>query len=60
MATERVSLKEAIQNKDKFSITWELVPGRGSREKTQEDVVELAKQAGQAGYKHARAALYND
>jgi hypothetical protein len=29
-------LKESILNKDEFTVTWELVPGRGAREKNQE------------------------
>ncbi|MHB1294822.1 MAG: methylenetetrahydrofolate reductase C-terminal domain-containing protein [Anaerolineae bacterium] len=36
-----------------FSVSWELVPGRGSFEKAQEEVVRAAKEAAQDGRIHA-------
>lgn len=45
MTLEKISFKDAVQKKENFSITWELVPGRGSHEVDQENVVKLAKQA---------------
>ncbi|MFB6291080.1 MAG: methylenetetrahydrofolate reductase, partial [Candidatus Bipolaricaulia bacterium] len=38
------SFKESIQGGD-FTITWELVPGRGAREKNQEEIFEHAEEA---------------
>lgn len=45
MSVERVSFKDAVLNKDKFSVSWELVPGRGSHEKDQDAVALCAKEA---------------
>ncbi|MCG0276901.1 MAG: methylenetetrahydrofolate reductase, partial [Thermosediminibacteraceae bacterium] len=45
--------KESLLNKNEFTITWELVPGRGAKEKTQEDVIMAAEQAAKSGKIHA-------
>ncbi|MPW24495.1 methylenetetrahydrofolate reductase [Alkalibaculum sp. M08DMB] len=45
MTVEKHSFKDAVLDKDKFSITWELVPGRGSNEVDQQNVIKLAQQA---------------
>ncbi|NLW92652.1 MAG: methylenetetrahydrofolate reductase [Syntrophomonadaceae bacterium] len=45
--------KASLLNKDVFSVTWELVPGRGAREKSQEDAIKAAGQAAQDGLVHA-------
>ncbi|MFZ7104222.1 MAG: methylenetetrahydrofolate reductase C-terminal domain-containing protein [Peptococcaceae bacterium] len=37
------NLQKSLQNK--FSVTWELVPGRGAREKNQEIILDYAAQA---------------
>ncbi|MFW6048933.1 MAG: methylenetetrahydrofolate reductase C-terminal domain-containing protein [Candidatus Bipolaricaulota bacterium] len=37
--------KESITDKDDFTITWELVPGRGAREVNQEEIFEHAEEA---------------
>ncbi|WP_054693677.1 methylenetetrahydrofolate reductase C-terminal domain-containing protein [Syntrophomonas palmitatica] len=47
------TFKESLQDKNTFSVTWELVPGRGAREKAQEEVIALAEQAAQDGRIHA-------
>ncbi|MEN6324762.1 MAG: methylenetetrahydrofolate reductase C-terminal domain-containing protein, partial [Syntrophomonas sp.] len=45
--------KESLLDKKTFSVTWELVPGRGAHEKVQEDAIISAKQAAQDGRIHA-------
>lgn len=40
-------------DKNIFSVTWELVPGRGAHEKPQEDAVASARRASQGGIIHA-------
>jgi len=45
--------KESLLNNNTFSVTWELVPGRGAHEKLQEDAIKLAAQAAQDGRIHA-------
>ncbi|MGB9840755.1 methylenetetrahydrofolate reductase C-terminal domain-containing protein [Thermovenabulum sp.] len=45
--------KESLLNKEVFSITWELVPGRGAFEKNQEEVLMAAEQAAKGGKIHA-------
>ncbi|MCK8825189.1 methylenetetrahydrofolate reductase C-terminal domain-containing protein [Fuchsiella alkaliacetigena] len=42
-------LKESILNDDEFTLTWELVPGRGAREKNQEAIFEGAEKAIEGG-----------
>lgn len=39
--------KESLLNPDVFTVTWELVPGRGARETAQEKALSLAGQAAQ-------------
>ncbi|MGP8155155.1 MAG: methylenetetrahydrofolate reductase C-terminal domain-containing protein [Smithella sp.] len=39
------SLKEALLDPRVFTVTWELVPGRGAKEASQEKAIALAKQA---------------
>ncbi|MEN6348126.1 MAG: methylenetetrahydrofolate reductase C-terminal domain-containing protein [Syntrophomonas sp.] len=45
--------KESLLNKNTFSVTWELVPGRGAHEKPQENAILLAEQAAADGRVHA-------
>ncbi|MEN6461260.1 MAG: methylenetetrahydrofolate reductase C-terminal domain-containing protein [Syntrophomonas sp.] len=45
--------KESLLDKKTFSVTWELVPGRGAHEKVQEDAIISAKQAAEDGRIHA-------
>ncbi|HCX64741.1 MAG TPA: methylenetetrahydrofolate reductase [Eubacteriaceae bacterium] len=45
MEGKRLTYKEAVTSKDHFSVTWELVPGRGATEKAQDVVIETAKEA---------------
>jgi len=40
-------------NKDVFSVTWELVPGRGAHEEAQENAIRSAEQAARDGRIHA-------
>jgi len=44
---------ESLARKDTFSVTWELVPGRGSFEKDQEEVIRGAEKAAKGGKVHA-------
>ncbi len=39
------SLRESITDADEFTVTWELVPGRGARETQQEAIFENAERA---------------
>ena len=41
--------KEALLSPSVFPVTWELVPGRGAKESTQEKTLSLAKQAAESG-----------
>lgn len=41
--------KESLLDKSRLSVTWELVPGRGAREKAQEDAMAAADQAVKGG-----------
>ncbi|HPF21674.1 MAG TPA: methylenetetrahydrofolate reductase C-terminal domain-containing protein [Syntrophomonas sp.] len=41
--------KEALQDKNRLAVTWELVPGRGAREKSQENAIRAAEQAARGG-----------
>lgn len=45
--------KESLLDKNVFSVTWELVPGRGSREKSIEEVLQAAEDAAKGGKIHA-------
>lgn len=45
--------EESLLNKNTMSVTWELVPGRGAREKAQADVMISAEQAAKDGRIHA-------
>ena len=58
MAPERICtgsnpFKEALQQKEGFIYTLELVPGRGSRGKSQDQVLTLAEKAIKGGLVHA-------
>ncbi|HWP97111.1 MAG TPA: methylenetetrahydrofolate reductase C-terminal domain-containing protein [Syntrophomonadaceae bacterium] len=45
--------RESLLDKKTFSVTWELVPGRGAHEKLQEDVIISATEAAKDGRIHA-------
>ncbi|KXG77247.1 Bifunctional homocysteine S-methyltransferase/5,10-methylenetetrahydrofolate reductase [Fervidicola ferrireducens] len=45
--------KESLLDKNVFSVTWELVPGRGAREKSIEEALEAAEAAAKGGKIHA-------
>ena len=45
--------RQSLLDKNTFSITWELVPGRGAFEKAQEIVMASAEQAAKGGKVHA-------
>ncbi|MFZ3115664.1 MAG: methylenetetrahydrofolate reductase C-terminal domain-containing protein [Syntrophales bacterium] len=45
--------KESLLDKSIFSVTWELVPGRGATEKAQETVFKNAEAAAKSGKIHA-------
>lgn len=44
---------QSLRDPAKFSITWELVPGRGAFEKAQTDILATAEQAAKSGRVHA-------
>ena len=43
----------SLYDANTFSVTWELVPGRGAFEKTQQDLIEAAQKAAASGRVHA-------
>jgi methylenetetrahydrofolate reductase (NADPH) len=45
--------KQSLLDPNTFSVTWELVPGRGAREKSQESAIAAAEQAAKGGKVHA-------
>ncbi|MDI6812096.1 MAG: methylenetetrahydrofolate reductase C-terminal domain-containing protein [Desulfitobacteriaceae bacterium] len=45
--------KDSLLDKNALSVTWELVPGRGAREKAQEAALASAEQAAKGGKVHA-------
>lgn len=45
--------KESLLDKNTFSVTWELVPGRGAREPQQEAAIQAAEEAAKEGKIHA-------
>ncbi len=45
--------KKSLLDPQTFSVTWELVPGRGAREKAQENALAAAVQAAKGGRIHA-------
>jgi len=45
--------REALLDPNKFVVSWELVPGRGAKEKAQEKVLFLARQAAEEDKIHA-------
>ncbi|WP_084053735.1 methylenetetrahydrofolate reductase C-terminal domain-containing protein [Holophaga foetida] len=47
------TFQQSLQAKDVFSVTWELVPGRGAREKAQDVVFASAEKAAKGGRIHA-------
>ena len=51
--------KQAVTQRDRFIYTVELVPGRGSRGKIQEEVLQLAGKAVQGGLIHALSITDN-
>ncbi|GAB4267470.1 MAG: methylenetetrahydrofolate reductase C-terminal domain-containing protein [Deferrisomatales bacterium] len=53
MAEFLSKFQESLLDKETFSVTWELVPGRGSFEKAQEVVIASAEQAAKGGKVHA-------
>lgn len=45
MQEGKLSLRDALLNPDVLSITWEMIPGRGAFEKSQEAVLKMVEQA---------------
>ncbi len=45
--------KNSLLDPNKMSVTWEVVPGRGAREKSQEAALEAAEHAARGGKVHA-------
>jgi len=50
---EKNRFKEALLDKKEFIYTLELVPGRGSRGKSQDDILRIADRAAQSKIIHA-------
>jgi hypothetical protein len=50
---EKNRFKEALLERREFIYTLELVPGRGSRGKTQDDILRIAERAAQSRLVHA-------
>ena len=59
MPTERKRFREALLGKEEFVYTLELVPGRGSRGKTQDEILRLAEQVAQSKLVHALSVTDN-
>lgn len=49
MSTNTLSFKEALLNPDSLSVSWEIIPGRGALEDSQENVLRMAEQAAKGG-----------
>lgn len=45
MQGNKLSLRDALSNPDTLSITWELIPGRGASEKSQENILKMVELA---------------
>ena len=56
---EKNRFKEALLEKKEFIYTLELVPGRGSRGKTQDDILRMAEQAAKSRLVHAVSVTDN-
>ncbi len=56
---ENNSFKNALLDPHIFSVTWELVPGRGAKETAQENVLASAKQASDGKKVHALSLTDN-
>ena len=53
MSEYRSKYHRSLVEEDTFSVTWELVPGRGSSERLQEALIAAAEQAAKGGRVHA-------
>jgi methylenetetrahydrofolate reductase (NADPH) len=51
--------KDILVQRDQFILTVELVPGRGSRGKTHEELLDLASRAARSGFIHALSITDN-
>ncbi|MDW7673484.1 MAG: methylenetetrahydrofolate reductase C-terminal domain-containing protein [Bacillota bacterium] len=47
------TFRSSLSDRDSFTVVWELVPGRGAREKSQEIALKAAEQAAQGNKVHA-------
>ena len=47
------AFRESLRDPNGFTVSWELVPGRGAREKDQEAVIKAAEAAAKGGKLHA-------
>jgi len=52
-AARAARYERSLHDAGTFSVTWELVPGRGAFEKEQQDLVDAAKKAAASGRVHA-------
>ena len=49
---EKIPFKDVLLEKKEFIYTLELVPGRGSRGKTQDEIMRIAENAARSGLVH--------
>jgi methylenetetrahydrofolate reductase (NADPH) len=56
---ENNRFKQALSERKEFIYTLELVPGRGSRGKTQDDILNMAEKASKSGLIHALSITDN-
>lgn len=49
MSTNKLSFREALHDPNRLSITWEIIPGRGALEDSQENVLRQAEAAAKGG-----------
>jgi methylenetetrahydrofolate reductase (NADPH) len=56
---EKIPFKDALLGKKEFIYTLELVPGRGSRGKTQDEIMRIAENAARSGLVHALSITDN-
>jgi len=59
MPAERKRFREALLGEEEFVYTLELVPGRGSRGKTQDEILRLAEQVAESKLVHALSVTDN-
>ena len=49
MSSNKLSFRDALLNPDSLSVSWEIIPGRGALEDSQENVLRMAELAAKGG-----------